>query len=185
MSTRPVIDGTRLETRRSEVEIGLRSGAAWDREGLRALTAGLQVAWFPPPLSGYVGIALDGSGLAVRETERVPISGRNIEVSAVARVFPIQGVALLRLPLLGGSLVAGAGGGSAYGVVRTAARTQPTAEVSGWATSLTALLGYGHRAGGGSLFAEVRGQQVETIAEQRVPGALELVSVSLGYRFEL
>jgi hypothetical protein len=121
----------------------------------------------------------------VREEERVLISGRNLELSTVSRVFPIQGMALLRVPLLGGAMTVGAGGGSAYGVVRSAARTQPTNEVSGWAPSFAAVLGYGHPVGAGSLFAEVRGQHVDTIAEQRVPGTLELLSVSLGYRLEL
>jgi hypothetical protein len=168
-----------------ELAIDVRTGAAWDREGLRALTAGAQIAWFPSPLRGYVGFALDGSGLAVREEERVLISGRNLQLSTVSRVFPIQGMALLRVPLLGGAMTVGAGGGSAYAVVRSATRTQPTNEVSGWASSFAAVLGYGHRAGAGSIFAEVRGQYVDTIAEQRVPGTLELLSVSLGYRIEL
>jgi hypothetical protein len=167
------------------VSIGLRSGAAWDREGLRALTAGLQLAWFPRPLGGYVGVAIDGSGLAVREEESVAISGRTLDVSSVARVFPVQGLALFRMPLLGGALTGGVGGGSAYGVVRTAARAEPTSEVSGWGRSLTAVLGYGLHAGPGALFAEVRAQRVDRIADQPVPGSLELLGVSLGYRLEL
>lgn len=182
---RPVVERTRFDEPASDVAIDLRSGAAWDRDGLRAVTAGMQVAWFPSPLGGHLGLALDGSGLAVREKERALVAGRNLELSSVARVFPVQGLALLRVPLLGGDLVAGAGGGSAYGVVRTAARAQPTEEVSGWATSLTAVLGYGHRAGPGSLFLEVRGQYVDAIGDQRVPGALELLGASLGYRIGL
>jgi hypothetical protein len=180
-----VLDRTPLADPSRSVAIGIRSGAAWDREGLRALTAGVQLAWFPGPLGGYVGLAFDGSGLAVRERERAPISGRVLEVSSVAQVYPLQGLAVLRIPLLGGALTAGAGGGSAYGVVRTAARTVPTTDVTGWATSLTALLGYGRRAGPGALFAEVRGQRVDAIADQQVPGTLELLGVSLGYRLEL
>lgn len=152
---------------------------------MRALTAGVQLAWFPAPLGGYVGLAFDGSGLAVREEERVEISGRTLDATSVARVFPVQGLALLRVPLLGGALTAGVGGGSAYGTVRTAARTQPTSEVSGWAPSLTAVLGYGLRAGPGAFFGEVRAQQVDAIADQPLPGTLELLGVSLGYRVEL
>lgn len=182
---RPAFDTTPYREPPSTFGIDLRTGAAWDADGLRALTAGLQLAWFPYALGGTVGFALDGSGLAVREKGRVVTPDLTRDLSTVARVFPIQGLALVRVPLLGGAVLAGAGGGSAYGNVRVASRGRPTENASGWAPAFTGLLGYGHPAGAGSLFAEVRGQYVDAIAEQRVPGALELVSVSVGYRIGL
>jgi hypothetical protein len=169
----------------SDVAIDFRTGAAWDGEGLRALTAGAQVAWFPGALRGFVGLALDGSGLAVREKERLAADPQTVDLSTVARVFPIQGLALLRVPVLGGTALVGAGGGAAYGNVRVAARGRPTEDAGGWAAAVVGLVGYGHPLGAGSLFAEVRGQHVGTIADQDVPGALELVGVSIGYRVEL
>jgi hypothetical protein len=184
-TTRRVLERPSFEDPTTEVLVGLRSGAAWDREGLRALTVGVQLAWFPRPLGGYVGVALDGSGLAVREEERALIGGRNLEVSSVAQVFPLQGLALFRVPLFGGTLIGGAGGGSAYGIVHTAARTLPRDDVTGWGRSLTAVLGYGVHAGPGALFVEVRAQRVDRIADQPVPGSLELLGASLGYRVEL
>jgi hypothetical protein len=179
---RPVFDRTPLEEPPTSVGIDLRTGLAFDADGLRALTAGLQLAWFPYALGGSVGMALDASGLAVREDGRLVTPEISRELSTVARVFPLQALALVRLPLLGGSVVAGAGGGAAYGTVRVAARGLRSEDHSDWASALAGVVGYGHPAGAGSLFAEVRGQYVGTLAEQRVPGALELVNVSVGYR---
>jgi len=181
----PALDRGPPPQLRRDVAIDFRTGAAWDAEGLRALTAGAQVAWFPAALRGFVGVALDGSGLAVREKERRATAQQALDLSTVARVFPVQGLALLRVPVLGGTALVGAGGGSAYGNVRVATRGRPTEDFSGWAAAFAGLVGFAHPLGAGSLFAEVRGQHVGTIAEQDPPGTLELVGVSLGYRIEL
>jgi hypothetical protein len=182
---RPPLDSAPYREPPRDFALDLRTGAAWDSDGLRALTAGLQLAWFPYALGGSVGFALDGSGLAVREEGQLVTPDLTREVSTVARVFPIQGLALVRVPVLGGVVLAGVGGGTAYGTVEVASRGQPTSDASGWAPAFTGLIGYGHPAGAGSLFLEVRGQYVDAIAGQRIPGALELFGVSVGYRFGL
>jgi hypothetical protein len=121
----------------------------------------------------------------VREEGQVVTPELTRNLSTVARVFPIQGLALVRVPVLGGAVLAGLGGGTAYGTIEVASRGQPTVDESGWAPAFTGLLGYGHPAGAGSLFVELRGQYVDEIAEQRIPGSLELFGVSVGYRFGL
>jgi hypothetical protein len=70
-AARPPLDSAPYREPPRDFAIDLRTGAAWDPDGLRALTVGLQLAWFPYALGGSVGFALDGSGLAVREEGQV------------------------------------------------------------------------------------------------------------------
>jgi hypothetical protein len=160
----------------------LRTGVAFDRDGLRALVAGAQLSWFPVAL-GRGGLGLDTGGLAVRQ--RAPAGAGAPELAAVSRIFTVQGLALLRTSLLGGTGVVGVGGGAAYGLARTAATSRPVTESSAWVPAYSAVASYGHRLGAGSLGLDVRFQHVGAIGEQRFPGALDLVGLAVGYRLDL
>lgn len=159
----------------------LRAGVAFDRDGLRALAAGVQLSWFA---LGRAGLGLDAGGLAVRQ--RAPAIAGAPEIAAVTDVYTLQGLALLRTSLLGGVVGLGVGGGAGYGVASTVTTLRPAEEsVSAWVPVYSAVTSYGHRFGPGSAVAEVRFQHIGAIGMQRLPGTLDLVGVALAYQVNL
>lgn len=167
------------------VAVAPRLGLALTTGGVRASYAGAEAAYRTRVADGRLALALELGWLVHERTDDGSAGAVAVPVHGRARYAPLLASAWWRQALGARSVAwAGLGAGIAQVASEVAAGDQPAIVESGVVPAAHASVAFGAQLGHGAPFLELRALWQGDPGFESLSGALSLVSVSVGYRYD-